>query len=46
MAVFTFSMWLVSATPGEEWAAFSPLVRLVARLRRPERCLAPLEMSP
>ena len=37
MAVFTFSMWLVSATPGEEWAAFSPLVRLFARFRRPER---------
>ncbi len=35
MAVFTFSMWLVSATPGKEWAAFAPLARLAKAFRRP-----------
>jgi hypothetical protein len=37
MSVFTFSMWLVSATPGKEWAAFAPLVRLTGLFRRSQR---------
>lgn len=37
MATFTFSMWLVSATPGKECAAFAPLARLANLFRRPER---------
>jgi hypothetical protein len=41
MSVFTFSMWLVSATPGKEWAAFAPLVRLAGLFRRsPRACQA------
>jgi hypothetical protein len=36
MAVFTGSMFLVSGTPGEEWAAFSPLAKLIARFRQPQ----------
>jgi hypothetical protein len=36
MATFTFSMWLVSATPGQEWAAFAPLARLANLFRRPQ----------
>ena len=37
MGVFTGSMFLISATPGQEWAAFSPFVRLAARFRRQPR---------
>jgi hypothetical protein len=37
MSVFTASMFLVSATPGKEWAAFSPLAKLAGIFRRPQR---------
>jgi hypothetical protein len=36
MSVFTASMFLVSATPGKEWAAFSPLAKLASIFRRPQ----------
>ncbi|HEV3416190.1 MAG TPA: hypothetical protein VG056_05235, partial [Pirellulales bacterium] len=37
MGVFTGSVFLISATPGEEWAAFSPLASLFARSRGSQR---------
>jgi hypothetical protein len=37
MGVFTGSVFLISATPGKEWATFSPLANLISRFRGSHR---------